>query len=165
MNFEYQLKESDERYFLKERHRKTNMIYFVLFSIFYIAINIPMLMKKFWLFFTICIFFIIVLGFVLWGCNFVFTFIELKLRQKGRKEDYINYHFSVTKRGITQSTENLKKEVLWKDIKKIKVRRNYIFVEPKKNEVAFIFQKNTMGETYEKLVEIIVTNMKLCQNK
>lgn len=165
MNFEYQLKESDERYFLKERHRKTNMIYFILFSVFYIAINIPMMIKRFWLFFTICMFFIVFLAFVLWGCNFIFTFIELKLRQKGRKEDYANYHFSVTKRGITQTTDHLKKEVLWKDIKKVKVRRNYIFVEPKRNEIAFLFQRKSMGENYEKLVEIMITNMKANKDK
>lgn len=160
MNFDYQQQESDEKYFLKERHRKTNMIYFLLFSAFYIAINIPMMMKKFWLFFTICIFFIMILGLVLWVCNFIFTFIELKLRQKNRKEDYINYHFSVTKRGITQSTGNFKKEVLWKDIKKVKVRHNYIFVEPLKNEIAFLFQKSTMKENYNQLVETILSNMK-----
>lgn len=160
MNFEYQLTESDERYFLKERHKKTNIIYFILFALFYVAINIPMMMKNFWLFFTICIFFIAVLGLVLWCCNLIFTFIELRLRQKNRKEDYAKYHFSVTKRGITQSTDNFKKEVLWKDIKKIKVRHNYIFVEPKRNEVAFLFQKKKMGENYEKLADIILTNMK-----
>lgn len=160
MNFDYQLKESDEKYFLKERHRKTNIIYFILFAIFYIAINIPMMIKRFWLFFTICVFFIAILGIVLWICNFIFTFIELKLRQKGRKEEYANYHFSVTKRGITQSTKNFKKEVLWKDIKNVKVRKNYIFIEPKRNEVAFLFQKNTMGENYNQLVEIVLLNMK-----
>lgn len=158
MNFDYQLQESDEKCFLKERHRKTNMIYFILFSIFYIAINIPMMMKRFWLFFTICIFFIILLALVLWLCNFIFTIIELKIRQKGRKE-YVKYHFSVTKRGITQTSEGFKTEVLWKDIKKVKVRKNYIFVEPKKDGIAFLFQKKSLGEQYEKLVETILHNM------
>ncbi len=160
MNFDYQLQKSDEKCFLKERHRKTNIVYFLLFSVFYIVINIPMMMKDFWLFFTICIFFIALLAIVLWLCNHLFTIIELKIRQKGRTEDYATYHFSVTKRGITQSKENFKKEVLWKDIKKVKVRRNYIFIEPKKDGIAFLFQKNTMKEDYGKLVEAVLSYMK-----
>lgn len=161
MNFEYQLQKSDEKYFLNERHRKTNVVYFILFALFYLAINIPMMMKQFWLFFTIYIFFVILLAGVLYICNFIFTVIELKIRQKNRKEDYLSYHFSVTKRGITQSRETFKKEVLWNDIKKVKIRKNYVFIEPKNNDVAFLFQKETIGNKYEKLIEMIKQHMKV----
>lgn len=161
MNFDYQLSESDEKYFLKERHRKTNLLYFVLFALFYLAINIPMMMKRFWVFLTIYILFVLLLIVVLWVCNFVFTIIELKMRQKGRKEEYAKYHFSVTKRGITQTFGSMKKEVLWENIKKVKVRKDYIFVEPKKNDIAFLFQKKTMKDDYQKLVDTIEKNMKV----
>lgn len=161
MNFEYQLQKSDEKYFLNERHRKTNLIYFILFALFYLAINIPMMLKQFWLFFTIYIFFVILLAGVLYICNFIFTIIELKMRQKNRKEDYPKYHFSVTKRGITQIHDTLKKEVLWKNIKKVKIRKYYVFMEPKNNDIAFLFQKNTLGREYEKLIEMIKQYMKV----
>lgn len=154
MNFDYQLKESDEKYFLKERHRKTNRLYFIVFALLYLAINIPMMLKRFWVFFTIYILFILLLALVLWGCNFLFTIIELRIRQKGRS-NYDKYHFSITKRGITQSIGDFKKEVLWKEIKTIKIRKNYIFIEPKKEGVAFLFQKNTLGSNYETLIEKI----------
>ena len=161
MNFDYQLSELDEKFFLKERHKKTNLIYFLLFALFYLAINIPMMMKRFWVFFTIYILFVILLILVLLACNFIFTIIELKIRQKGRKKEYEKYHFSVTKRGITQSFGSMKKEVLWENIKKVKIRKDYVFVEPKKNDIAFLFQRKTMGDHYQKLVETIEKNMKV----
>lgn len=161
MNFEYQLQASDEKYFLNERHRKTNIIYFILFALFYLAINIPMMMKQFWIFFVIYIFYVLLLGIILWLCNFIFTWLELRMRQKDRKEAYANYHFSITKRGITQSVGTFKVEVLWKDIKKIKIRRNYIFVEPKREGIAFLFQKKTLGNQYDELVTMIKQYMKV----
>lgn len=161
MNFEYQLQASDEKNFLKERHRKTNLIYFILFALFYLAINIPMMMKSFWIFATIYIIFVLLLGFVLFLCNLFFTWLELKMRQKNRKEEYASYHFSVTKRGITQSSGNFKVEVLWKDIKKIKIRKDYVFIEPKKDSVAFLFQKKTLKEDYNKLINLIKQYMKI----
>lgn len=163
MNFEYQLQASDEKKFLKERHRKTNLIYFILFALFYLAINIPMMVKSFWIFATIYIIFVLLLGFVLFLCNLFFTWLELKMRQKNRKEEYASYHFSVTKRGITQSSGNFKVEVLWKDIKKIKIRKDYVFIEPKKDSVAFLFQKKTLKEDYNKLINLIKQYMKIEQ--
>lgn len=165
MNFEYQLEKKDEIYFLKERHRKTNLVYFILFAVFYLAINIPMMMKKFWLFATIYILFVALLALLLWLCNYIYTMIELKIRQKSRKEDYVKYHFSITKRGITQTHGSFKKEVLWKDVKKIYIRKNYVFIEPKKNDIAFLFQRKTVGQEYDKLIQIITDNIKVKRSK
>ena len=103
MNFEYQLSKLDEQYFLKERHRRTNIFIYLLFAILC-------------LYLVIYLFFLILLWGALWLCDFLFTHLELKSRIKMRIEDYPKYHFSVTKRGITQSIGTLKKEVLWKDI-------------------------------------------------
>ena len=161
MNFEYQLSKLDEQYFLKERHRRTNIFIYLLFAILYFIFNIPMMIKEFWLYLVIYLFFLILLWGALWLCDFLFTHLELKSRIKMRIEDYPKYHFSVTKRGITQSIGTLKKEVLWKDIRKIKIRKNYIFIEPKNNNVAFLFQKKNLKEKYDELVETIELNIKV----
>lgn len=165
MNFEYQLDKLDEMYFLKERHRKTNLIYFLLFALFYLAINIPMMMKRFWVFVTIYIIFVFLLAFTLWLCNHIYTQIELRIRQKNRKENNLTYHFSITKRGITESQGTFKKEVSWKDIKKIYIRKKYIFIEPQKNEIAFLFQRKTLGHEYDQLIQIITDNIKVKRSK
>lgn len=165
MNFDYQLTATDEKYFLKERHRKTNLIYFILFALFFLAINFPMIINNFTVFAILYILFICLLGIVLYICNAIFTFIEIKMRQKNRKEGYAKYHFSITKRGITQSVKDVKIEVLWKDIKKVCIRKNYVFIEPKRNAIAFLFQKRTLGEKYPKAIEAIKQNMKVYQGK
>lgn len=161
MNFDYQLSKLDEKYFLKERHRRTNIFMYILFAILYFIFNLPIMMKNFWLCFVIYLLFLILLWLVLWFCDFLFTYLEMKSRVKTRIEEYPKYHFSVTKRGITQSIGTLKKEVLWKNIKKVKIRKQYIFVEPKNNDIAFLFQQQTLKENYDKLIEIIKQNMKV----
>ena len=61
MNFEYQLSKLDEQYFLKERHRRTNIFIYLLFAILYFIFNIPMMIKEFWLYLVIYLFFLILL--------------------------------------------------------------------------------------------------------
>jgi len=159
MNFEYQISESDEKYFLKERHKKTNRFYFILFTLFYLGINIPMMMKRFWVFFVIFWLYTIVFAIILYICNLLFTWIELEIRQKDRTESYIKSKFSITKKGITQVIRTKKIEMTWDNIKRVNYRKNYIFIEPKKEGVAFLFQKKTLGLENDKLIIINIKYM------
>lgn len=161
MKFEYQMTKKDEQTFLFEKHKKTNRIYLIIFTIIYFILMFSFTIDNFFVSITIYIIFFLILYGLLLLTNWIFTKLLLKIKEK---DSYLTYTFIVNDKGITQKSHGTKIEILWKDVKKIVLGRNYSIIYPKKNNIAFLFRREAIEESYPALLLFLKT-IKTTKNK
>ena len=154
MKFEYQMSITDEKLFLMQKHKITNRIYLILFTIAYFIILFSFTKDNFFVSISLYIIFICILYTLLHLTNIIFTNITLKI-QKRKPEEYLKYTFIIDEKGITQKHQNTKITLEWNNIKKIILGKKYSIIYPKNNNIAFLFQRKTMNEQYETLLNIL----------
>jgi hypothetical protein len=93
--------------------------------------------------------------------NKVFTLIVVKKSDNKMLSTYGKYKVIVDDDGIYEENENIEMQVLWSEIKKVRITDNYIALYVDYHRALFFSKENLKGgNKFNKIVEIIKSKTK-----
>ncbi|MGE5455772.1 MAG: YcxB family protein [Ignavibacteriales bacterium] len=161
MHFNYVLTRDDYKTFIYERNKQYNIVYFIVASILYCLFMYKLLMDKPITIGFLFVVYILIIMLIFKVYNRVFTFVVVKKDDNKMSPVYGKYKVIVDDDGIYEENEKLEEQVLWREIKKVRITDDYITLYVDYNRALF-FSKNSLkaGNKFNKLIEIIKSKTK-----
>lgn len=164
MNLKYNWTKEDLKKELTDKRMKTNTIFLILGILLYIylmygGIKSGVFDNKIILLYGLI--YTCVLAIVLFVSAKIYVYLSLKKNDKDTNKAYGMYEIVLDDNSINVSINNEKVSYNYKDITKLKEKRNSFFIRTKKDKIGLIFKQKVIGkEDYNKLLSYIKQALK-----
>lgn len=152
MDFTYIIKKNDIKKYLKNKHRKINIVCILFFVLIFILINYTVFMNNKFLmsiFLTLSLLVVCTLIFIV---NKLFIYFMIKyLENEGRT--FGRHHIILDEKHIEDTVCKNTLFYLWKDIYDVKYKEDSIILRPKDSRYSLVFQKSILTEEKFKQLE------------
>ena len=146
MTFEFSFTKEDHYQFLLKSKRRNLWIWYSLYTVLYIFF-VYFLIKKSPLTVTlIYLISIVVLYFIFKFFNILIAKLLLKTNEV-QYHSYGKYQVILNNKKITTKVNGRKYEYKWEQIQKIKIKKDAIYIEPRKEKIMLFLPKKCIGET------------------
>jgi len=157
MNFKYTLTKKDYEKIVYEKNKKTNIIYIILLSMVFLLFTLNLIIDYPLIIFIIYLIYVAFIAGILFISNKLITKLIVKLNEQNIGIKYGTYNIKITKNKIIEEIDDLKHEISFNDIRKIKYNKNSIIVYQKSKLVSLTFKKSLFEDTqmFDKLKQIL----------
>lgn len=159
MKIEYNWTKEDLKNELKDKRFKANIKFLIFGILAYLYVTYyPIVLKEFdtKVIVKYGFIYLFVLCLMLWISAKIYVFFSLKKNDKKTNKAYGTYKINLDDNSIKVSINNQVIEYKYNEIKKIKKKKNYLYINTTNDKIGLIFKKKVIGEEkYLKLVEYI----------
>ena len=164
MKFKYNLSKDDYKKIIYEKNAQINIIYLIAMSVFFLIITSGLLLDNTLVIFITYLIYIAVMVLILFILNKVLTNLIVKLNEKNLGVKYGVYNCKLEKNNIIEELDDIKYEIKFDDIKKIKFQKNTVIIYSKSKPISLIFKKG-LFEDETKFDELEKTLKNVKNNK
>ncbi|MDD2377250.1 MAG: YcxB family protein [Bacilli bacterium] len=156
IHFNYNLKRDDYKYFISEKNKQYNIIYFIIATILYCFFMFDLLIKKPIYISLLFVIYLITITIILKIRNIIFTYINVNNNDNNMLWPYSKYKVVVDDKGINITVLKNERTITWDQIKGVHITEKYIMLYTEYSDTIF-FRKEYFKkkEKYEKLIFII----------
>ena len=146
MTFDFNFTKEDHYQFLIKSKRRNLWIWTILYTVFYFFFVYYLIKKSILTVLSIYLISIVILYIFFRFINILMAKMVLKYNEK-ECHSYGKYHVTINDKKITSKVNSLKYEYTWLQIKTINIKKDAIYILPRRGKIMLFLPRKCIGDT------------------
>lgn len=162
MSFEYEWTRDDLKKVLVKKRTISTILILILGTVLYLYLTMYGVLNEYFDTFKLVLGFllyIIILYMIIYFINIWYINLKLKGNDKRTNKAYGKYLIKLDDDKIESIFNKQKISYKWKDISKLKIKKNNFFLRTKNDFIGLTFRKNMLKDDYDKILNYVCRKM------